>query len=112
MRNERGIEESGRFEGVFLREVRPDQLLSLIAQRLIGQKVRTSDFKLLEKKGARVMVALLEVSQDRGKATFGFLVGERHYAPDYFECAHRVGVKWSKQNPRGIGAQNQICMAD
>jgi len=58
------------------------------ADRSIGQKVRASSFKLLEKERSSPFDgALLEVRQDICEASFSFLLGKRQYARDDFEFA-------------------------
>ena len=60
MPDHRRVEQGGRLQGVFLGEVRPDQQLAVLAERLVGEQMASDLVEPVEEELAGLLVPVAE----------------------------------------------------
>ena len=78
----RGVEQGGRFEGVFLREVGADQEAAGLADRPVGQEVSPDLLEAVQEELAGSLVAVTELAHHAAEQPLDLRLGERGQTRD------------------------------
>jgi len=104
--DDRGIEERRAFEGVFLREVSPDQLLPRLAEHPVGEQVAANRLEPVAKKLLQPLVATVKLGQHRRQQNLDGRVGEFHHPAHDFHGPLPAGrLEGPIEDTRIVGPQ-------
>ena len=107
VRDDGGIEQGRRFQGVFGQEIGADQQLSLFGEFLIGQQEVADLFESFQKEFADLLVALGEFGGDFVQERADSLFRQRHDPGD--DPADPLGIsriEWPQKNAGLVGLED------
>ena len=101
------IEERGRFQGVFLGEVRADQHPAILGERLVGEQVFLEQIKPVQKEVAGFLMAAVKLAHHVVEQGVDFRFRERHDpGDDPFDPMVAGRLERPDHDPAVVGLQD------